>query len=872
MMRSASISFLSAALVGALLFSAGLIVVPAARGAEDVTTTYFEQLRRRGLFSVAEGYCLDKLASKEISDNLRARLTLELSRTLAEHARHSSGEESAELFDRAQQVLDEHLRKFARHPQRLLLEVQRALLPAGRGEFLRWQSEIFPHDAKLHAQAIATLDEAIAKLTGVERILAERLRATGAARGNDNEIKPHEARSLLNNVRFELGTANVERAKLFASGSAERVAGLLEADEWLRRLSGGPKEEELTWRSQLKLAEANRLRGDHKQALAMLAAIEKEGPPQGALDDVTAQRARIQIDEGRPDEAARTLVTYGHTRPGLPGELQFLRVRAVLGMWEVAVAKKSPENASLPDELFEQMKADVSRAEKEVGGYWAYRCRMLLDSAQETVLYGGEIAELVRAARAAFAAGDIDAAVDQYTRAAARAAKSGREDQAFELGYTRSSMLLQAQRHEAAAAAFRELAAKFPKQPRAAEAHLLGAWCLGKLFEKSADERQRNEFAAALAAHRKAFPGHATTIDATWMLAALDEQRGEFESALKLYAEIPAAHPHGLEAQAAAARCYEAILEKVRTNGQLRASWEQEGIRQLEKFAATFPAEPAPLALPQGELSLRLARILLKQSRPDYVRADRILARIFASAPRPNAEKSENQKTNQTVAGGEAWQPLIAQGAQLRIVSLAGQQRWDQAEAFVRRLSDASPGEVLSILDGLMQVGASIEPTARRGLGNLQLKAAEELARRRTELNAADAQRLDRCLAQAYLATNQPTKAIAIYESLVERNPRDLPLVKTVAGLLMDCGTAECAEKSLAFWRKIEAAEKQGSRAWLEASYSIARCSLRLKRFDECRKILGVTKVLYPEMGGPDLKAKFETLRKELERADESGR
>lgn len=63
-----------------------VIFTPAISSADDPTHSYFEGLRQRHLFGIAEGYCLNRLAQPRITDTERARYTLELIRTLAAHA------------------------------------------------------------------------------------------------------------------------------------------------------------------------------------------------------------------------------------------------------------------------------------------------------------------------------------------------------------------------------------------------------------------------------------------------------------------------------------------------------------------------------------------------------------------------------------------------------------------------------------------------------------------------------------------------------------------------------------------------------------------------------------------------------------------
>src|SRR5690606_31146935 len=83
-----------------LLLSAA---VAAAQPPTDEATAigrYFEGLRQRGLFDLAEGEALRRLDEKP-APAAHARLVAELARTFTEHAKYVTGREQADLWARA---------------------------------------------------------------------------------------------------------------------------------------------------------------------------------------------------------------------------------------------------------------------------------------------------------------------------------------------------------------------------------------------------------------------------------------------------------------------------------------------------------------------------------------------------------------------------------------------------------------------------------------------------------------------------------------------------------------------------------------------------------------------------------------------------
>jgi hypothetical protein len=62
----------------------------------------------------------------------------------------------------------------------------------------------------------------------------------------------------------------------------------------------------------------------------------------------------------------------------------------------------------------------------------------------------------------------------------------------------------------------------------------------------------------------------------------------------------------------------------------------------------------------------------------------------------------------------------------------------------------------------------------------------------------------------------------------------------------------------------LEAFDTAGSPAWLRTRLTVARVCLQLGEKTECEKLLKVTRILYPELGGESLKAEYAALEQEL--------
>jgi hypothetical protein len=112
-----------------------------------------EGLRRRGQFELAEKYCAEQLADSKLLDNRRVTLTIELSRTYADHAAQSPLEQQQELWQKARQVVDDFAASNPRHPRLVLVRAQAALTALAQGENTR-------EDAEQSTDAQRELDEA----------------------------------------------------------------------------------------------------------------------------------------------------------------------------------------------------------------------------------------------------------------------------------------------------------------------------------------------------------------------------------------------------------------------------------------------------------------------------------------------------------------------------------------------------------------------------------------------------------------------------------------------------------------------------------------------------------------------------------------
>ena len=840
-----------------------LVVVswPSAR-ADDATARFYEQLRQRQLFGLVESDCLRRLETPSLNERQRSELVLELSRTYAAHAWHTAGAEQDDLWQRASRLIVEHLTRPTATPRRELFETQLALIELGRAEMSLAQSELRPEDRELRQRGLKAVEIAIEQFGVLEKLLGQQVRQNSVVTVPD-KLSPFERRTLWQQIRFRLGVARLTQAKLAADIPADRSTALLAADEWLLPLAQGANNERLTWESQLALAEVARWRGDLDRAAKLLSAFEKtvaEDTPLELRERFVIERLRGMLTARQSAEAASWLIEQRRSGVLKLGdakavavaspELAYGQIVVELAVWQLAAERG---DAKLAGELWDRLTFEVEQLRRDDGGYWAARAQLDWRRERDVQQFGRELAGLVQKARSGFSTLSSDEAIGRFDAAIAvattRPPEGGTTNLLLELRDSRATLLFQAKRFEDAAAAFRELA-EASRHDRSAATHLLWAFCLGKQFENESTDERRAEFVASLRSLRERYSDLPEAAEAAWLLGQTLERQQQFSEAIGLFATVPESHVRHDEAWAGVARCHEQQVSRLRRDAKPTAEAEAAAIRQLlpvatavlETFGSAQPRGSEPhaereITKPQTELLVRLARLLLEQQPADDKAADRLLE--FAVAHSRDRE----------------WLKLAKQ---LRVVSLAGQRRIDEAERLIESLEAAGPDELLTLLDGVTAVATRSDVGTQRLVAELQLRASQSLSDAVAKLTEPQRLHLMRARAEALAATGQPTKAIAIYQQLIEKSPRDAKLLRMAAELCESLDSKEATQQAKTFWRRLEGSLKAGGLEWLDARWHVIRCCRRLGEQAEADKLLKVTKLLYPDLGGEAMRARFD--------------
>ncbi|MDA0835062.1 MAG: tetratricopeptide repeat protein [Planctomycetota bacterium] len=888
----------------------------AVHAAEKLTHQYFNELRERRLFDVAEGYAIQRLSQPKLPLRLQWDLSRELATTLEEHARYVTGNEQADQWARARQVLVDLAPQMTDEAAKFMLDSESAILRVRQSGFLLEELDLFPRDKLLRDRLTQLVGEAETELKDLyvrsERLLRKitSLPSTqpNTALASELVFTAREIHSQIYAVRYFRAVSlwqqlslqhfhaidQQERASIENRGDAvsksldvllkestprpnDRKKGInipgdpekqiRQINELLKAVADHDPPSKYTWPSRLLMIECRTIAVDPVEIERLIDAFTIRDLHETVRADLETLRARYFVHETRYDKALQAIIEYRKTQPVLPGELFYWQQKSLAGLADLAKAKRQD---ALTDDLLRESDTQARRAIETVGGYWGNRCLVLAEQLHESLRYGRELFESLQSARLHHRQDDLAAAMVDYQQALQFAKQNQLVDLEMELSLVAGGILLSQQDFVTAASVLHAASESHPDHAESARVDILYAYALGKNYEAEKTLELAAAYAAALEHHRQTYRSSETAGEATWMLAQLNERTGEPADAIAYYKDIPLDHPRRLHADVGMARSFEYLLNFMREPNDEDARKKLRD-RQIEAestllaLVQNYPAEGVNWNREQAEVALRTARMLLNHQPTDYERANHLLGQVLEAYAHSQSLLGE-MNTADIEASQSAWLPILHAARQLRILSLAGQNQPRQAMTLVEQLAAEGPQDVLPIVLGISSITSESTPERRRQIGELQLYAAQLLQKRRDELSEIDQARLDQCLAEAYAATDQPLKSLEIYESLLKRFPKDRRLQKTTAELLIGCGSEECLRKSLTLWRSIEKKAKEGSPDWTEARYYVAWCHCELKQYEEGLKWLKVTRLLYPDLD-PSWKSKFADLEQKCQKA-----
>jgi hypothetical protein len=157
------------------------------------------------------------------------------------------------------------------------------------------------------------------------------------------------------------------------------------------------------------------------------------------------------------------------------------------------------------------------------------------------------------------------------------------------------------------------------------------------------------------------------------------------------------------------------------------------------------------------------------------------------------------------------------------------------------------------------------DAAASRRLAALELAAGKLVAAAKAtdaSVPAADSPAARRAQAEALVAAGRRDEALTAYRKLAAELPGDAAVQRGFAALLSAGGDRASLAAALGQWRLVESKSRAGTAEWFAAKYEIAALHERLGDKKQALRVVTLLAALYPDLGGAEMKEKFEALRK----------
>jgi hypothetical protein len=423
-----------------------------------------------------------------------------------------------------------------------------------------------------------------------------------------------------------------------------------------------------------------------------------------------------------------------------------------------------------------------------------------------------------------------------------RAISAGSHEAASSMRYAAGAALFQAKQFERAEAALRRVADDAHAGAYRPKASLLRALARARQGAGPEQAAGRKDYINALEKHVHEFPTDPTSAEAWWLLGQARLAEEDAERAVAAWESVPRGTSRWLDAHLAIAAVRQSAAEASLGMGDRATARHEMAVARASLDNSL--GEAGDLSQ-RDEIELARARLELLPDVGDENVAKATLERLVA---RPLRIESRQRL------------------ALLKVVLLLRASRYSEAEREVQALAGSGTPAMLLDLATLLDLGASTTDSnlIQRRYGQV-LKAilgpiveapsahgATERKQAQLEMARAIAFSGDAAAARSYLertgiqAGNVPERLLGL-------------LANTQAQL-------EEHAQAIASYRLLTTRTRTGSRSWLEARYGMAHEFERSGQPKLAKQLIEATALLHPELGGGDLRAKFERLRTRLAR------
>jgi tetratricopeptide (TPR) repeat protein len=712
------------------------------------------------------------------------------------------------LWQTAVSLLDEFAAQNPDVESAPLIRFQAGVYRWAEGRSFAEQFELAPSNAKARTSAIESFDDATRRLREIK-------------------IKPDEAtETFAQNVRFRLAQAIADRSLLDPDSDENRTKAEREALGLLDSSLSAPALRPFA--SVLRSELYNRL-GLFGQAQMEIEQAEKltPGPPAEALlsAKVTALSGRGLFDD------ARKAVETAKVSDPLKG---LLALRIVLVRRREKPA--GTERGEIDDEAFRLAETFKGSNRPEARRALIELARTIDEPGKKApadwwdLLAEGHLrlGNPVRSGRLEVKGADRADALDQPEKASSLRYKSGAY--LFEAG-----RFLEADR-----SLTRVLDSPGASRDLKARAGMLRALARGRALATHDPEASRPDYLAALEAQVRDFPLELSTGEARWLLGQIRMTAGRPELALDLWSKIQHGHPRWLEANLLIAERLREAVEIQTINRDSAAISAKMDLARKSLRTALDQAGEGPETV---NLTLQLALLELIPDAGRPVLSINACDRVLKSAAQPEQHRLARL---------------------YKLVAFAQSGRFSEAEQLAR--SEARSDDLATLLPVLRLLDRAARETeaevTRRRYGLISRILSSRIVDHLDLLptNLHDEARLHH--ARSLLFAGDLTaakKAIAEWGGPTET--RDDEFLRELA---------DTYQRLDAYVLAVDAERHRSSRLvpgslpWFESRYGMALAYYRNEQPKDAVQIIDATSILHPDLGGGELRIKFDRLRQRI--------
>ncbi|MFN3150857.1 tetratricopeptide repeat protein [Bremerella sp.] len=813
-----------------------------AQSALDDDRKMIEGLLERQLFGLAERYAAQQVIAEEISPAHRAEMAAELVRAYSMHAMNARPSERDRYWQSAAAVLPQFQKQFPDPATAILIEVQTAHSQLAQLRLLRQEGEVFNDEAKLleaqqlSAQVLEQYETLQEKVDGL-------LRQSHSA-NNQLPLTSDQLLALSRKVALQSAEAAEEQGLSYLPDSLDRTNAMIQAIQRVEPLTKLRPDTQVKWPADLLAIRALRYLGRLDQAQSAIAMLleTKPLPPIDVQSAAWAEYIRVALAKNDLPLAIK-LIDTSRGIEGMPSaQLDYAVFETYLALWKQAEEKRNTQDI----QLWQGRSAAVVRElEQLYGSYWARRAEQQLTGSAST---GGtqNVDLLRRTAENYVRQKDWDEAIKNYDLGAQAAKASNQPSEEYQLRLAAAAVAVEAGDVAEGVKRLRAAALQFPAEQDASLRHLTAAYYQSQLARQS-DPPQLEPYIELLRENLSRWNEGEPAAQAAMWLAQIEFSRGNWRAATEAYLLIPPKSTHFASAVEGVRQASLKWFQSAQGKQELVPQDVRKVIDYFEQVVLNGQSGGGEWTATMRLASESAAQLWLNYTNSGYDNARAVIEVALRSNPN----------------GPDGWRSRLES---LQVIALAGLGKLDQAQAKLQAVQNDSPQQLFEVLQALGQMGGAASPAIRQQIAQIELKVIGMLRPNMMQLDEATRMAITTREAEALAASGKLDQAIELYTTLAAQLPGDAEVQVGLARMLSRGTTPEQQHQALDRWRQISRKSRTQSPTWYEAKLEITRCHIQLGNPEEAKQVVRYLQTLYPDLGGPEMKARFVELMQRLPR------